>query len=122
MSQIKTSISLDSELLNAARELKINISRACADGLRNEVYEYQVNLLKRKEDVIRLIDEKGMLTDEIKNNIMNCALCCFMTSFKGVQLRLSSTLSSFCHPGKVINSVAVRAICKIAMARYPLFQ
>ena len=24
----------------------------------NEVYEYQVNLLKRKEDVIRLIDEK----------------------------------------------------------------
>lgn len=37
----------------------------------NEVYEYQVNLLKRKEDVIRLIDEKGLLTDEIKNNIMN---------------------------------------------------
>ena len=36
----------------------------------NEVYEYQVNLLKRKEDVIRLIDEKGLLTDEIKNNIM----------------------------------------------------
>ena len=28
----------------------------------NEVYEYQVNLLKRKEDVIRLIDEKGLLT------------------------------------------------------------
>lgn len=39
----------------------------------NEVYMYQVNLLKRKEDVIRLIDEKGMLTDEIKNNIMNCS-------------------------------------------------
>lgn len=38
----------------------------------NEVYEYQVNLLKRKEDVIRLIDEKGMLTDEIKANIMKC--------------------------------------------------
>ena len=37
----------------------------------NEVYEYEVNLLKRKEDVIRLIDEKGMLTDEIKKNIMN---------------------------------------------------
>ena len=37
----------------------------------NEVYEYQVNLLKRKEDVIRLIDEKGLLTDEIKNNVMN---------------------------------------------------
>lgn len=39
----------------------------------NEVYEYQVNLLKRKEDVIRLIDEKGMLTDEIKDNIMKCS-------------------------------------------------
>lgn len=38
----------------------------------NEVYEYQINLLKRKEDVIRLIDEKGMLTDELKNSIMNC--------------------------------------------------
>lgn len=38
----------------------------------NEYYEYQVNLLKRKETVIKLIDEKGMLTDEIKNNIMAC--------------------------------------------------
>ena len=38
----------------------------------NEVYLYQVNLLKRKEDVIRLIDEKGMLTDELKNSIMSC--------------------------------------------------
>ncbi|MBE6147687.1 MAG: RNA-binding transcriptional accessory protein [Firmicutes bacterium] len=38
----------------------------------NEVYEYQVNLLKRKEDVIRLIDEKGLLTDELKQSIMNC--------------------------------------------------
>ena len=38
----------------------------------NEVYEYQVNLLKRKEDVIRLIDEKGLLTDELKNDIMKC--------------------------------------------------
>ena len=37
-----------------------------------EVYQYQENLLKRKEDVIRLIDEKGMLTDEIKNNILAC--------------------------------------------------
>ncbi len=39
----------------------------------NEVYEYQVNLLKRKEDVIRLIEEKGLLTDEIRTNIMNCS-------------------------------------------------
>jgi protein Tex len=38
----------------------------------SEVYEYQVNLLKRKEEVIRLIDEKGLLTDELKNKIMEC--------------------------------------------------
>jgi len=38
----------------------------------NEVYEYQVNLLKRKEDVIRLIDEKGLLTDELKISILKC--------------------------------------------------
>ncbi len=39
----------------------------------NEVYEYQANLLKRKEDVIRLIDEKGMLTEELKNQILACS-------------------------------------------------
>lgn len=39
----------------------------------NEVYEYQVNLLNRKEDVIRLIDEKGLLTDELKNQIMKAS-------------------------------------------------
>ena len=39
----------------------------------NEVYEYQVNLLKRKEDVIRLIDEKGLLTEELKSNILSCS-------------------------------------------------
>lgn len=38
----------------------------------SEVYEYQVSLQKRKEDVIRLIDEKGMLTEELKKNILNC--------------------------------------------------
>ena len=38
----------------------------------SDVYEYQVNLLKRKEDVIRLIDEKGLLTEELKNNILAC--------------------------------------------------
>ncbi len=38
----------------------------------SEVYQYQVNLSKRKEDVIRLIEEKGLLTDELKDNIMKC--------------------------------------------------
>ena len=37
----------------------------------NEYYEYQVNLLKRKEDVIRLIDEKGLMTDELRDKIMS---------------------------------------------------
>lgn len=36
----------------------------------SEVYLYQENLLKRKEDVIRLIDEKGLLTDDLKTEIM----------------------------------------------------
>lgn len=39
----------------------------------SEVYEYGQNLLKRKEDVIRLIDEKGLLTDELKVKIMQAA-------------------------------------------------
>ncbi|MBR4231434.1 MAG: RNA-binding transcriptional accessory protein [Bacilli bacterium] len=38
----------------------------------SEVYEYELNLLKRKEDVIRLIDEKGLMTDELKEKIMTC--------------------------------------------------
>ena len=39
----------------------------------DDVYQYQVNLMKRKEDVIRLIDEKGLLTDELKTSIMSCS-------------------------------------------------
>lgn len=39
----------------------------------NEYYEYQVNLLKRKEDVIRLIDEKGLMTDELKEKILGAS-------------------------------------------------
>ncbi|MCM1053711.1 MAG: RNA-binding transcriptional accessory protein [Ruminococcus sp.] len=36
----------------------------------NEVYTYEKNLLERKEDVIRLIKEKGLLTDELENDIL----------------------------------------------------
>lgn len=36
----------------------------------NEVYDYENKLLERKENVIKLIDEKGLLTDELKNKIM----------------------------------------------------
>lgn len=38
----------------------------------NEYYAYEVNLLKRKNDVIRLIDEKGLLTDQLKKDILDC--------------------------------------------------
>ncbi|MBP5684021.1 MAG: RNA-binding transcriptional accessory protein [Bacilli bacterium] len=38
-----------------------------------ETYLYQENLLKRKEDVIRLIDEKGLLTPELKEEILKAS-------------------------------------------------
>ena len=37
----------------------------------NDAYTYGVNLEKRKNDCIRLIDEKGLLTDELKDAIMS---------------------------------------------------
>lgn len=35
-------------------------------------YTYYNNLLERKETVIRLINEKGLLTEELKQNILKC--------------------------------------------------
>ena len=32
-------------------------------------YEYQVNLEKRKEDVLRIIETQGKLTEELKNKL-----------------------------------------------------
>ncbi|MGI6329573.1 MAG: Tex family protein [Bacilli bacterium] len=42
------------------------------EQLRNieEVYNYQLSLLKRKEEVIKLIEEKGMMTENLKKRIM----------------------------------------------------
>ncbi len=37
-----------------------------------EQYKYQENLLNRKQDVIRLIDEKGLMTPELQESIMKC--------------------------------------------------
>lgn len=34
-------------------------------------YEYSKNLQERKDDIIRLIDEKGLLTDELKQSILS---------------------------------------------------
>lgn len=36
-----------------------------------QTWSYQKNLFERKEDVIRLIDEKGLLTDKLKQDILN---------------------------------------------------
>jgi protein Tex len=38
----------------------------------SEIYMYQVSLLKRKEDVIRLIEEKELMTEELRNAILVC--------------------------------------------------
>ena len=38
----------------------------------NDSYNYQLNLSERKETVIKLIDEKKMLTNEIKEAILAC--------------------------------------------------
>lgn len=37
-----------------------------------EQYDYQVNLEKRKEDVLRLIEQQGKLTEEIKTSVAAC--------------------------------------------------
>ena len=37
------------------------------------MYTYEENLYNKKLDVIRLIDEKGMLTDDLKNEILACS-------------------------------------------------
>ena len=37
-----------------------------------DLYAYYNKLMERKEDVIRLIDEKGLLTDELKESIIKC--------------------------------------------------
>ena len=37
-----------------------------------EKYKYYCNLMERKNTVIKLIDEKGMLTPELKESILAC--------------------------------------------------
>ena len=76
-SQIKAVIKLLSEgatIPFIARYRKEVTGYLNEDEIRtiSDQYEYQVNLNERKETVIKLIDEKKMLTDEIKNAIMLC--------------------------------------------------
>ena len=76
-SQVETTLKLLSEgntipfIARYRKEATGNLDEEVIKAI-GEVYDYQVNLLKRKEDVIRLIDEKGLMTDEFKNKIMEC--------------------------------------------------
>ena len=72
--QVETTLKLLSEgntIPFIARYRKEATSNLDEEQIRkiNEVYEYQVNLQKRKEDVIRLIEEKGLLTEELASQI-----------------------------------------------------
>lgn len=74
--QVKEALTLLSEgatIPFIARYRKERTGGLNEESLRriNEEYLYGVNLLKRKEDVIRLIDEKGLLTEELKSSIMS---------------------------------------------------
>ena len=57
-----------------ARYRKEQTGNLTEDQIRaiEEQYKYQENLLNRKQDVIRLIDEKGLLTPEIEASVMAC--------------------------------------------------
>ena len=74
--QVETTLTLLSEgntVPFIARYRKAATGALTEEQIRaiNTVYEYQVNLLKRKEDIIRLIEEKGLMTDELKQKIMD---------------------------------------------------
>ena len=76
--QIKEVLSMLSEgatIPFIARYRKDRTGNLNEDQIRaiEEQYKYQENLLNRKEDVIRLIDEKGLLTPELKDSIMKCS-------------------------------------------------
>ncbi|MBR1416726.1 MAG: RNA-binding transcriptional accessory protein [Bacilli bacterium] len=76
-SQIKSVLELlanDATIPFIARYRKEATGNLNEDQIRSisDEYNYQLNLLKRKEDVIRLIDEKGLLTDDLKTQVMAC--------------------------------------------------
>lgn len=77
ISQVENTLSLLEEGCTVpfiARYRKEKTNGLTEDEIReiSKQYEYLVNLAKRKEDVIRLIDEKGLLNEELKKTILNC--------------------------------------------------
>jgi len=76
--QIKATLKLleeGSTIPFIARYRKEMTGNLTEDNIRDisDSYNYQLNLLKKKEDTIRLIDEKGLLTEEIKQSILSCS-------------------------------------------------
>ncbi|WP_290172600.1 Tex-like N-terminal domain-containing protein [uncultured Dubosiella sp.] len=57
-----------------ARYRKEKTGNLDEDAIRaiEEQYAYQVNLRKRKDDVLRLIEEKGLLTDALRIQLAQC--------------------------------------------------
>lgn len=68
---VLTLLEQDNTLPFIARYRKEQTGGLNEDQIREieKYYQYQINLLKRKEDVIRLIKEKGMLTEKLEQNI-----------------------------------------------------
>ena len=85
---LQNSLSIKKEQMTAVLEMLADdktvafiarYRKEATGGLDEEVirkisdeYNYGINLEKRKADVIRLIEEKGMLTEELKNEILAC--------------------------------------------------
>ncbi len=57
-----------------ARYRKEKTGNLDEDAIRaiEEQYAYQVNLRKRKDDVLRLVEEKGLLTDALRGQLAQC--------------------------------------------------
>ena len=75
--QIETVLSLLSEgcTIPFIARYRKETTGALDENQINEIekeYTYYNNLLERKETVLRLIDEKGLLTEELKTNILKC--------------------------------------------------
>lgn len=73
VSQVLEMLSDDKTVAFIARYRKEATGGLDEDAIRKieEVYTYGVNLMKRKEDVIRLIEEKGLMTEELRAQILN---------------------------------------------------
>ncbi len=76
-SQVKSVLSLlsDGNTVPFIARYRKEMTKGLDEEVIHEIekqYQYGKALLERKEAVIRLIDEKGMLNDELKTQILNC--------------------------------------------------